>query len=106
MAGSALLALGRVLIRWTGHHVSWRGASIAFEQQLNHESGNWNQAATTRWGFAVEKELEANLLAHLREKGTPQKSQDIAKAVNKHVLVVEEHLDLLAKGEPGSIQTD
>lgn len=61
---------------------------------MNPEIGN--QAETTRWGLPVQKELLAKLLGHLRERGTPQTSRDVANALKKHVLEVEEHLDFLA----------
>jgi hypothetical protein len=57
------------------------------------------QEGLTRWGIPVDRDLQAGLLEHLRGCVTPQGSKDIASAFKRHVVEVEQHLDLLAEAK-------
>jgi hypothetical protein len=47
----------------------------------------------------MDRDLQARLLEYLWGCVTPQRSKDIASAFKKHVVEVEQHLDLLAEGK-------
>src|SRR5262249_17483846 len=57
------------------------------------------QESQTRWGIRMDRDLQAGLLEYLRGCVTPQRSKDIASAFKRHLVVVEQHLDLLAEAK-------
>lgn len=62
-----------------------------YRQHMNQEIRD----ARTEWGSTLTKDFQERVLRYLQDQGTPQTSQQLAKALDKEVIEVEAALDLL-----------